>query len=432
MDEEKRNEYQGETFVMTDSPKSDSPKSDSPETDRPDPEIAAYELYQPPTPKKKKRKGKNQLVAIILIVVLSAAAGFGGGIAATYLAATYFPELMPTVIYRNGNMNISTSDNMDVGQAIYEKVMPSVVGISTTSEREVSTFFGWGSQTQLVQGIGTGFIVDENGYILTNSHVVNDGQTRTLTVSLYDGREVDGTVLWNDSSLDLAVVKIEADNLQAAELGDSDDLSIGQYAGAIGNPMSMDFSRSFTQGVISGLDRTITVTDGSKQTTMEHLIQTDATINSGNSGGPLLNSQGQVIGINSAKMSSAEGLGFAIPINTALPIVEEVRSKGEFTKAYIGISGIDLSTYLKSYPSEDFGVESGVLVVETTAGMGAEKAGMKAYDVITEINGESVTGMNSLNAQLVRFRPGDTVKVTYYRGGQKGEVNVELSAGSTV
>lgn len=410
--EEKRYEYQGESFVMTDVPQ------------------PQYQQYTPQPPKKKKKKGRSQLLAILLIVVLSAGAGFGGGIASVYLAASYFPELMPTVIYRSGDVTVETNETLDVGQAIYEKVEPSVVGISTTSERQVSTFFGWGSQTQIVQGIGTGFIVDEAGYVLTNSHVVNDGQTRTLTVSLTDGREVAGTVLWNDTALDLAVVKIEADNLQAAELGDSDEIAIGQYAGAIGNPMSMDFSRSFTQGVISGLNRTITVTDGAKQTTMENLIQTDATINSGNSGGPLLNAKGQVIGINSAKMTTAEGLGFAIPINTAMPIVEEIQSKGEFTKAYIGISGMDLSTYLANYPQRDFGVKQGVLIAEVTPGMGAEAAGLKSYDVITEINGEPVTGMNSLNTQLVKFRPGDTIEVTYYRDGTPRTVDVTLTVGS--
>ncbi|MBQ8589682.1 MAG: trypsin-like peptidase domain-containing protein [Firmicutes bacterium] len=410
--EEKRYEDQGESFVMTDAPQ------------------PQYQQYTPQPPKKKKKKGRSQLLAILLIVVLSAGAGFGGGIASVYLAASYFPELMPTVIYRSGDMTVETNETLDVGQAIYEKVEPSVVGISTTSERQVSTFFGWGSQTQIVQGIGTGFIVDEAGYVLTNSHVVNDGQTRTLTVSLTDGREVAGTVLWNDTALDLAVVKIEADNLQAAELGDSDEIAIGQYAGAIGNPMSMDFSRSFTQGVISGLNRTITVTDGAKQTTMENLIQTDATINSGNSGGPLLNAKGQVIGINSAKMTTAEGLGFAIPINTAMPIVKEIQSKGEFTKAYIGISGMDLSTYLANYPQRDFGVKQGVLIAEVTPGMGAEAAGLKSYDVITEINGEPVTGMNSLNTQLVKFRPGDTIEVTYYRDGTPRTVDVTLTVGS--
>ncbi|MBR6500841.1 MAG: trypsin-like peptidase domain-containing protein [Firmicutes bacterium] len=379
-----------------------------------------------------RNKGRSQLLAIILVVILAAGAGFGGGVASVYLAATYFPDLMPTVIYRNGDVTIQAVDTMDVGEAIYEKVEPSVVGISTISEQQVATFFGWGSQTQLVRGIGTGFIVDESGYILTNSHVVNDGQTKTLTVSLTDGREINGTVLWNDSTLDLAVVKIEADNLQAAELGDSDEIAIGQYAGAIGNPMSMEFSRSFTQGVISGLNRTITVTDGTKQTTMENLIQTDATINSGNSGGPLLNAKGQVIGINSAKMTSAEGLGFAIPINTAMPIVEEIQSKGEFTKAYIGISGLDLSTYLGSYPNQDFGVKSGVLVAEVTPGMGAEEAGLKTYDVITEINGTAITGMNSLNAQLVKYRPGDTIEVTYYRDKTKHVADVMLMTGSNI
>ncbi len=145
-----------------------------------------------------------------------------------------------------------------------------------------------------------------------------------------------GTVLWNDRSIDLAIVKIEASNLVAAELGDSEEVKIGAYAVAIGNPLGLAFDRSVTQGVISGLDRSITVSDGRSQLTMDGLMQTDASINSGNSGGPLLNSAGQVIGINSAKAQSGEGLGFAIPINTAKPIVDEIKTKGEF-KRLIGI-----------------------------------------------------------------------------------------------
>ncbi len=430
MDEEKR--YEGETFVMRDVPETSKNAGQTAGSGEQAPFVDSRIVYSsaPEKKPKKKRKGATQLLAIILVIILSAGAGFGGGIASVYLAASYFPELMPTVIYRNGDMTINTSDTMDVGQAIYEKVVPSVVGISTQMERQVSDIFGWNSRTQIVSGIGTGFIVDENGYILTNSHVVNDGTVSSINVNLYDGREVPGTVLWSDKTLDLAIVKIEADNLQAVELGDSDNISIGQYAGAIGNPMSMNFSRSFTQGVISGLNRTITVSDGSSQTTMENLIQTDATINSGNSGGPLLDAQGKVIGINSAKMTSAEGLGFAIPINTAMPIVNEVKEKGEFTRAYLGISGIDLSTYQSSYPSQEFGTDSGVLVAEVTPGMGAEAAGLQPYDVIVSVNDKEISGMNSLNAQLIRYRPGDTVKVTFYRDGERRDVNVTLSSGS--
>lgn len=443
MDEEKKFEekkYEGETFVMKDIPGSGDKNADGKAAEpweQPIPTGAGAQSGPQPGPevvyqqkKQKKHKGKTQLVAIILVIVLSAGAGFGGGIASVYLAASYFPDLLPTVIYRNGDITVQPNQNMDVGEAIYQKVVPSVVGINTRMERQVSDFFGWNSQTQVVQGMGTGFIVDENGYILTNSHVVNDGTVESLNVELYDGRTVEGTVLWNDKSLDLAIVKIDADNLQAAELGDSDEISIGQYAGAIGNPMSMNFSRSFTQGVISGLNRTITVSDGTTKTTMENLIQTDATINSGNSGGPLLNSQGQVIGINSAKMSSAEGLGFAIPVNTAIPIVNEIKEKGEFSRAYLGIKGIDLSTYLNSYPSQDFGVKNGVLVAEVTQGMGAKDAGLEMYDVITAVNDVEITGMNSLNTQLVKYRPGDTVKLTYYRNGKSYDANVTLSAGS--
>ena len=167
-------------------------------------------------------------------------------------------------------------------------------------------------------GVGTGIIVDSNGYILTNSHVISDGQAKTVNVLFSDGSTIDGEVYWYDSQLDLAIVKVNKTGLTAAELGDSDKVQIGDISIAIGNPYGLDLAGTVTQGIISGLDRTIETEQG----TMTGLLQTDASINSGNSGGPLLNQNGQVIGVNTAKASQGEGLGFAIPINTAKPIVE--------------------------------------------------------------------------------------------------------------
>ena len=277
-------------------------------------------------------------------------------------------------------------------------------------------------------GVGTGIIVDEKGYILTNSHVVSDGNAEKIVVQLTDGREVDGKVLWNDKSIDLAIVKVEATNLTAAELGNSDDVRIGSYAAAIGNPLGLAFDRSVTQGVISGLNRTITVSDGQSQVTMDGLIQTDASINSGNSGGPLLNSAGQVIGINSAKAQSGEGLGFAIPINTAKPIVDEIKTKGEFKRSYIGIKGGNVSEYLDAYPEAKLGTKTGVYVVQIYTDSPAAEAGMKEGDIIVGLDDKKIETMTQLISTLFQYRPGDSVKLSVMRDSREMSFNVKLTS----
>lgn len=214
---------------------------------------------------------------------------------------------------------VSNEKGTNVYQAVSEKAKPSVVGITTTTLSSDNTF----SMPTESTGVGTGIIVDSNGYILTNSHVISDGQAKTVNVLFSDGSTIDGEVYWYDSQLDLAIVKVNKTGLTAAELGDSDKVQIGDISVAIGNPYGLDLAGTVTQGIISGLDRTISTSE----TTMTGLIQTDASINSGNSGGPLLNSSGQVIGINTAKASEGEGLGFAIPINTAKPIIESIIQK---------------------------------------------------------------------------------------------------------
>ena len=381
----------------------------------------------------RKRKGMSQAIAILLVMVLSLGCGFGGGVAAMYFA----PDLFGLGGGSAPLISIEADSHMDTAEAIAVKVQPSVVGISTQSVQQspYAQLFGISGES-VVQGVGTGIIVDENGYILTNSHVVNDGDTKSIKVQFYDGTEKDGAVLWNDVTLDLAIVKVEATNLTAAELGDSDEVNIGAYAVAIGNPLGLAFQRSLSQGVISGLDRSISVTDGSSKRTMDGLMQTDASINSGNSGGPLLNSRGQVIGINSAKVQSGEGMGFAIPINVAKPIVDEIKEKGEFTRAYIGIEAFGLGDYSSAYPGanleEQLGTKEGIFVQRVTDGGGAKAAGMQAGDVIIEINGEKVTSMNNLNTKLIQYRPGETVELTVIREKKEMKFKVELKAGTAV
>jgi S1-C subfamily serine protease len=246
-------------------------------------------------------------------------------------------------------------------------------------------------------------------------------------VQLTDGRELEGTVLWNDATLDLAMVKIEATDLVPVELGDSSKVNIGSYAVAIGNPLGMAFDRSVTQGVISGLNRTITVGSNSGDSaTMEGLMQTDASINSGNSGGPLLNSEGQVIGINTAKAASGEGLGFAIPINTVKPVIEEIMETGTFSKAYMGIGGADLALYLQYYPEDDLGTEVGVYVLEIFSGSPANVAGLQEGDVIVAIDETEIETMEQLTRELFSYKPGDQVTISIYRDKKKTELELTL------
>ena len=398
------------------------------------------------------KKGISQLIAILLIAVIAFGCGFGGAYAYNFAVGKGWIAAAETgrtaqseeehevsgTVTPADNISINTSGDITIAEAIADKAMPSVVGISTVAEQTYSGFggfggfwnFGGGGGTYDTTMIGTGVIVDKAGYILTNSHVVNDGDAKSVTVSLYDGSDVEGTVLWNDPTLDLAVVKIEdTGDLIAAELGDSDTVKIGAYAAAIGNPLGLEFERSMSQGIISGLNRSIEVSDGSSATTMEGLMQTDATINSGNSGGPLFNSKGQVIGINTAKASSGEGMGFAIPINVAKPIVEQIKASGNYERPYIGISGISLQEqqqYSSDALIEQFGTDKGIYVASVSPNGGAAAAGLQQGDVITEVNGVEVGTMNKLNQELVQYAIGDSVTLTVMRDKTAQSFDVQL------
>jgi S1-C subfamily serine protease len=367
----------------------------------------------------KKRRGFKKILALILIVVLCAGAGFGGGMAAIALSG---------YIIQGDNITINPDDSVNTAEAIATKVLPSVVGISTSTK---VTYQSWNGQEEGLQsGVGTGIIIDEEGYILTNSHVISDGTAETITVGLADGRELPGKVLWNDKSIDLAIVKIEATGLTAAELGDSDEINIGAYAVAIGNPLGLDFERSVTAGVISGLNRTITVSDGQTETTMDNLIQTDAAINSGNSGGPLLNAKGQVIGINSAKAQTGEGLGFAIPINTAIPIIESVLESGSFQRVYLGIKGGSVEEYQAAYPNQELGADTGVIVTDFLKNSPAKAAGLETGDIIVAVNNDVIENMTDLISTLLKYQSGDNVNVKVVRGDQTLTLKVTLTTQS--
>lgn len=365
-----------------------------------------------------KRKKKFPFFTLIITSLISAMIG---GLITAYIAPTYIYGKYIDFPYISGSQQnveiITDGESLDVASAVAKKAMPSVVGITTVSLQR-DFFFG----VRKSQGVGTGVIVDSRGYILTNSHVVDDGEAEEVNVRLNDGSTIKASVLWNDSSLDLAVIKVEAANLPVADLGDSDELIVGQTAIAIGNPLGLTFERSVTSGIISGLDRTIPIND---YETIDGLIQTDASINPGNSGGPLLNSKGEVIGINTAKIQSGEGLGFAIPINIAKPIVDEFLEKGEFRKVVLGISGIDVEDFKQNF-GDDLGAEEGVFVYKVTPQSNAAVAGLRSGDVIISLGGVEIEGMNKLRRELYKYRPGDEATLEIMRNGEKKEVIIKF------
>ncbi|MDY3118122.1 MAG: trypsin-like peptidase domain-containing protein [Peptoniphilus sp.] len=303
-----------------------------------------------------------------------------------------------------------------VVESVAKNAMPSVVGITTSTTK--NTLMG----PMAVQGSGSGFVISEDGYILSNAHVVGDKGNK-VKVLLNDQTEAEGKVVWSDSTLDLGLVKIEKKGLTPLPMGDSDGINIGETAVAIGNPLGLDFQRSVTSGVISGLNRNIGEVQGNY---MDGLIQTDASINAGNSGGPLLNSEGQVIGINSVKISSAEGLGFSIPINTAKPIVEQVMKTGDFKSVALGMSGYTVSAVERS--GYDLGTDGkGVLVGGVEASSPAATAGLQVNDIILKMGDADIESMSQLRRELYKYKTGDTVEVTVSRNGKKEQLKLTFT-----
>ncbi len=299
--------------------------------------------------------------------------------------------------------------------AAAKKVGPAVVGI--TNKAYVRDFF---NRTQLMErGTGSGVIYDKAGYIATNNHVVEGASE--IIVSLPDGRTVKGKVLGADAVTDLAVVKIDADNLSVATFGDSDTLQVGEPAIAIGNPLGLEFRGSVTAGVISALNRSIEV--GERKF---NLIQTDAAINPGNSGGALVNADGEVVGINSAKVavSGVEGIGFAIPINTAKPILKELADHGRVARPYLGASLMD-QEIAKRYGFE-MNLHGGIFLVKVVQGSPAAKADIRPGDIILSFNGAKVKTAVELRTALAKCKVGEKVDVTIMRNGQTESRTVVL------
>lgn len=344
------------------------------------------------------KKSSKRFTALVLAIGLALGTVFGYGV------DNFLPHSADksNKVYAEGveNTKIVYSGTVSPVVPIAKKVSPSIVAISLrTRSRD---FFG---RIYEGQGTGSGIIINKEGYIVTNNHVVEGANN--ITVILSDGKELNATLVGTDSQTDLAVIKVDQKNLPAAELGDSSKVEVGELAVAIGSPMGTEYAGSVTAGIVSGLNRKVSVGDNSIK-----LIQTDAAINPGNSGGALVNSEGKVIGINTVKFAdtTVEGMGFAIPINEAKPIIQQIIENKKVSRPFLGITGRTLT----KEEAEENEVPQGVLVLEVSPFSGAYRAGISRGHIITKVDGEKVTTIEDLVAVIRKHKVGDTVKVEIY------------------
>ena len=341
----------------------------------------------------------------------------------------FFIFLFISIYKIYANIDVNTYEN-EIVEEKYEK-KTSEESISDTLEKINSTIVGKdkGSTVFLEDGVkklglGSGIIVSENGYILTNEHVSGEKYNKCY-VTLENGTTYTADVVWSDSDLDLAILKISMKGLTYAKLGDSKQLQIGQNVYAIGNPIGYEFQRTVTGGIISALNRTIKIEENEKVNYMSNLIQTDATINPGNSGGPLINVNGEVIGINTVKITTAEGIGFAVPINCVKNIVEKFIKEGKFEEASIGIFAYDKN--IVSYITPNIEFQNGIYVEQISEDSPAKKTELKVGDIITKIDGNDLINMCDLREYIYTKKPGDEVILDVLRNRKNLTIKINLS-----
>ncbi|ASR41723.1 S1C family serine protease [Ligilactobacillus agilis] len=394
----------------------------------------------------KQARLKSSFLKTALVAVVAGVLGGGLTIGAYNLyqnqAVSSSDDSQATTKVSNVKVNVSTQ-----ATKAFNKIKRAVVTVEAyqKSDNSIDSIFGFSSgssEETTSESEGSGVIYKKNGntaYVVTNNHVISGADS--FYVMLYSGKRVKATVVGKDSVSDLAVLKIDAKNVeQTATFGNSDNIQVGETALAIGSPMGSEYATSLTQGIISAKKRTLDITNSSGVTTgSTTVIQTDAAINSGNSGGPLVNLDGQVIGINSMKLSSnssssenasVEGMGFAIPSNEVVKIINQLVTKGKVSRPALGISGIDLDYVSDSAKSDTLklpdGVDSGVVVMKSDSDSPLKDV-LSKYDVIVSLGGKKVTGISSLKAALYAHKVGDSVTIKYYHDGQLKSQKVTLS-----
>ena len=374
--------------------------------------------------------------------------GFFGGLAGSLVVSLFQTNSSQVAGTNSSSEKVTVSNvNYDNETSVTEAVstvqdtVVSVIGYEQNSGTIDSLFGSQNSSGDLtVSSEGSGVIYKKEGdyaYLVTNTHVIAGAQQ--IDIQLSSGEKVEGELVGSDTYSDIAVIKIDASKVTTvAEFADSDTIKVGETAIAIGSPLGAVYANSVTQGIVSSLSRTVTTQSEDGQIISINAIQTDTAINPGNSGGPLINIQGQVIGITSSKITfvdassnvSVEGMGFAIPSNDAIAIINQLEESGKVIRPALGVQMIDLaqlsSSQLQTAGLEDSDLTSGVLIISTQAGLPADGK-LERYDVITAIDGETIETTSDLQSALYKHSIGDSIKVTYYRDGQEKTVTIELT-----
>lgn len=359
---------------------------------------------------------KKSVNTVFIVILVAFAAALGGFFAIAFqdhwaAADSVTDEPQPLTQEKTEPSTLGDFSAVEIGELLSK----SVVGVSSLADyRSVA-----GEEETVEMSTGSGVIIDPRGYIVTNYHVISSSED--ITVTLSDGTQAQGVIVGKDKRTDLALLKMEGEDFAAASFGDSDSVKVGETAIAIGNPGGLDFASSLTQGVISGLNRPLTTDEGLRF----KLIQTDAAINPGNSGGALVNSQGQVIGINTIKISEDgfEGMGFAIPANLVKDIIGELMENGKVTRAAMGV--YLLGSIGSEYAAPNDTVDRGVVISVRQGGPGAE-GGLLDNDVITAVDGNEIADIYELQEVIFQHKVGDTVEVTVYRQGSETTCKVVL------
>ena len=383
---------------------------------------------KPPKQKKAKKKGKYGAGVVVAASLLAAVIGAGSGIAAVTLTSSGNNTSTPITSNVSGsNVNINIDETAEsVVEAVAEKVTPSVVGLRTTTS--VRSFFGGSNEST---GEGSGVVYSADGYIITNYHVISGAVTNKsgskveVFTDTLDSKSYEATVVGYNISTDLAVIKIDAKGLTPVEFSDSSKLKVGQYVITVGNPGGLEFMDSVTYGVISGLNRVVSSDSGVK------LIQTDAAINPGNSGGALVNTKGQLVGINSSKIVSEEfeGMGFAIPSNTVAEICKSIIEKQNDPEPYIGVT---ISEKYTASVLKYYGYPSGAVISSVADGSPADSAGLAKGDIITEFDGTEITEYSMFDSLLQKCKPDDKVNIKIYRNGRYYTTTVTVGSNNAV
>lgn len=369
--------------------------------------------------KNKMDKGLKVFLIISTIILVAISLIWAASFLATFLKNDpMFNSLTSKITNQNNSAIIHTVDipeneNAKTAEEIYKEIAPSIVGVVTYNPSA--------GLISSATGQGSGIIISSDGYIVTNSHVIGNSNKYNVSVVNSDNKEFSAKIVGFDTRTDLAVLKIDANNLKAAEFGNSDQLAVGASVLAIGNPGGLEFSNSLTRGVISALNRSLgsfhNNTNTSINTTVKY-IQTDAAVNPGNSGGALINMYGQVIGVNSSKASDYEGMGFAIPSNTVKAVVDDIIKNGYVSgRVKMGISVRALS----AYEAQLNNVPQGLVVMEIAEGSNAGSNGLKIGDIITKFGGIDTHTTSALYNELSKHKPGDTVNITICRLSARGE-----------